>query len=160
MRKRKLVTSGGAAEATPEATPETPAPGAQAPRLRRLLAPASADPRVGQFAEPEARRRVRAMLQVHPALEATAFTHRPWFRGGALTGEEAQRVATGRTIRVVGIRYTTSKRVVCDACTYDRHARIENEGWDQPIYAEGIGSFRCTVCNAEFAGELDQFPRG
>jgi len=111
-----------------------------------------------QFREPQARARVLATLQHQPNLEATAFTDRPWFRGGGLTAMEAQRVLTRRSIKVAGICYTQSKRVVCVECTYERHERRKDEGWDHPIFEEGDGLFTCTCCGKDFPGYLEKWP--
>lgn len=157
----RVLKKPGSPVAEPEAVkPQPPAPLAGTAPRRRLV-PKDEHPAVAQFSSPEAKERVRARLASNPNLLPTAFSHRPGREGCELTGIEAERVMSGRSIKVTGFGFTMTNQEgdsMCLGC-YLKNGRpsvIPGKGYTIALFepSNRCNEMKtCMTCKTEFKGE-------
>lgn len=144
---------------TPQATPETQR---QAPPRKRKLVKRGEHPAVAQFAGyPEAQERVRQTLATQPDLQPSAFSWSPIRMGGPLCAAEAERVTTGKSIRVPGMWMDGFGKAVCSACytQASKEGLLIKGGWAITMY-EPREKTKATRCECLRCGEVFHGERG
>jgi len=115
-------------------------------------------PAVAQFSDLEAKARVREALAVNPNLQPTAFSHRPGREGCSLTGIEAERVLSGKSIRIAGFGFEVDNRAgdaMCLKCYLDqgRPSKVPCKGFTIALFESKTVDRTCMHCGTKFKGE-------
>jgi hypothetical protein len=158
----RVLKKPGLLVAEPEIVkPQPPAPPAGITPRRRLVPKNDEHPAVAQFSSHEAKERVRARLASNPNLLPSAFSHRPGREGCELTGIEAVRVMSGKSIHVTGFGFTIDDRdgdSMCLRCYLKsgRPSTIPGKGYTIALFDPGTRektTKTCMTCGDEFKGE-------
>lgn len=125
---------------------------------RRRLVPKNEHPAVAQFSSPEAKERVKARLALNPSLLPTAFSHRPGREGCELSGMEAERVMSGRSIVVTGFDLTLVVNSMCLGCFLKNGSPsvIPGKGYTIALFKPNDTCKEvkvCMTCKTIFKGE-------
>jgi len=112
-------------------------------------------PAVAQFSSTEAKERVREQLAVNPHLLPTAFSHRPGREGCALTAVEAERVLSGKSIKVSGFELSESSYAMCTNCyiSKQRPSKLHGYGYSIALFESDTKERLCAFCGKSFKGE-------
>ena len=133
--------------------------GQPSPSRRRLKG--TEHPAVAQFSSPEAKARVREALAANPNLQPTAFSHRPGREGCALSGIEAERVLSGKSIHIVGFGFEVDGRAgdaMCLKCYLEqgRPSTVQGKGFTIALFDSGnrvVPDRSCMYCGTNIRGE-------
>jgi hypothetical protein len=80
-----------------------------------------------------------------PTIEATAFSHHPYYEGTPLGAIEADRVLTRKSIHVAGLRFRGSGRVLCTPCS-KALPRVTEEGYGYQLFEGATARAKCNEC--------------
>lgn len=148
-------THGGDPKSAPQASPRA--------SRRRKLVKAGENPAVAQFAGyPEAQERVRQVLDTFPTAKPSAFSWSPLRMGGPICAAEAERVKSGKSIRVPGLMLTVTRQGVCFECYADaiKEDLLVGTGWAVTLYEPAKSNkdnrFECLRCGKVFHGEASR----